>query len=66
MKAFSLAVKPDVKPKSLVEILEQLPDFELMQLQRYASIIPKTISTTNHRHYHIVYLYSPSSNHAVS
>ena len=66
LQAFAISVKPDLKPKSLEDILEELPDFELMQLQRYASIIPKTISTNNHRHYHIVYLYSPSSNHAVS
>ena len=47
LEAFSLAVKPDVKPKSLVEILEQLPDAELKQLQRYASMIIKTPSPTN-------------------
>ena len=44
LEAFSLAVKPDTKPKSLVEILEDMPDSELKQLQRYASMILKTAS----------------------
>ena len=47
LEAFSLAVKPDVKPKSLIEILEQLPDAELKQLQHYAGMIIKTPSPTN-------------------
>ena len=47
LEAISLAVKPDVKPKSLVEILEQLPDAELKQLQHYAGMIIKTPSPTN-------------------
>ena len=34
LEAFSLAVKSDIKPKSLVEILEELPDDELAQLKR--------------------------------
>ena len=32
LKAFTIAVKPDVKPKSLEEIPEVLPDVELKQL----------------------------------
>ena len=47
LEAFALSVKPDVKPKSLVEILEQLPDAELKQLQHYARMIIKTASPTN-------------------
>ena len=50
-EAFSLAVKPDVKSKSLVEILEELPDFELMQLERYASMIIKTASLFSGSYY---------------
>ena len=44
LQAFALSVKPDTKPKSLMELLEELPDFELKQLQRYASVILKTAS----------------------
>ena len=44
LQAFALSVKRDVKPKSLVEILEDMPDFELKHLQRYASVILKTAS----------------------
>ena len=44
LQAFALSVKPDIKPKSLIEQLEELPDFELKQLQRYASMILKTAS----------------------
>ena len=44
LQAFALSVKPDVKPRSLVEILEDMPAFELKQLQRYASVILKTAS----------------------
>ena len=47
LEAFSVAVKPDVKPKSFEDILEEMPDFELKQLQRYASMISKTASPTN-------------------
>ena len=44
LEVFYLAVKPNVEPKSLVEILEDMPDFKLKQLQRYASVILKTAS----------------------
>ena len=51
LEAFSLAVKPDVKPKSLAELLEELPDSELKQLQRYASVILKTASPYSGSYY---------------
>ena len=47
LEAFALSVKPDTKPKSLEDILEQLPDAELKQLQHYAGMIIKTPSPTN-------------------
>ena len=51
LEAFSLTVKPDVKPKSLVEILEELPDAELKQLQRYAGALLKTASVYSGSYY---------------
>ena len=51
LEAFSLAVKPDVKPKSLVEILEKLPDAELKQLQHYAGTFLKTASPLSGSYY---------------
>ena len=47
LEAFSVAVKPAVKPKSLVEILEDMTDAELKQLQHYARMIIKTPSPTD-------------------
>ena len=44
LQAFALSVKPDVKRKSLVETLEEQPDVELKQLERYASMTIKTPS----------------------
>ena len=44
LATFALSVKLDIKPKSLVEILEELPDDELAQLKRYGSMILKTSS----------------------
>ena len=40
-----------MKPKSLAELLEELPDFELKRLQRYASMILKTASPFNESYY---------------
>ena len=51
LEAFSLAVKSDIKPKSLVEILEELPDDELAQLERYASMILKSASPYSGSYY---------------
>ena len=51
LQAFALSVKPDIKPKSLVEILEELPDDELAQLKRYASVILKTASSYSGSYY---------------
>lgn len=51
LEAFSVAVKPDVKLKSLVEILEQLPDAELKQLQHYAGTLLKTASPFSGSYY---------------
>ena len=51
LEAFSLPVKSDIKPKSLVELLEELPDAELNQLQRYASMILKTASPFSGSYY---------------
>ena len=51
LEAFSLAVKPDVKPKSLEDILEELPDAELAQLERYASMILKSASPYSGSYY---------------
>ena len=51
LQAFALSVKPDTKPKSLRELLEELPDFELKQLQRYASMILKTASPYSGSYY---------------
>jgi len=39
LQSFTLAIKPEVKQKNLDQILEELPDAELKQLQRYASTI---------------------------
>ena len=51
LQAFALSVKPDVKRKSLVETLEELPDVELKQLERYASMIIKTASPYSGSYY---------------
>ena len=51
LAAFSLSIKPDPKPKSLMELIEALPDFELKQLQRYASMILKTASPFSRSYY---------------
>ena len=47
LEAFALSVKPDVKPKSLEQILDALPDAEIKQLQRYARMIIKNPSPSN-------------------
>ena len=47
LQAFSVTVKPDIQPKSIIELLEELPDSELKQLQRYAGTLLKTASPTN-------------------
>ena len=44
LQSFTLAVRPDFTPKSLEQILEELPDAELKQLQRYASMILRSAS----------------------
>ena len=51
LATFALTVKPDVKPKRLAELLDELPDFELKQLQRYASVILKTASPFSGSYY---------------
>ena len=58
LEAFSLAVKPDVKPKSLVEILEELADAELEKLERYASMILETANPYSGSYYqHVKRIY---------
>ena len=51
LQSFTLAVKPEVKQKNLDQILEELPDAELKQLQRYASMILKTASPYSGSYY---------------
>ena len=51
LQSFKLAVKPEVEQKSLEQILEELPDAELKQLQRYASMILKTASPYSGSYY---------------
>ena len=51
LQSFTLAVRPDSTPKSLEQILEELPDAELKQLQRYASMILKTASPYSGSYY---------------
>ena len=38
LQSFTLAVTPQVKPKSLEQVLEELSKAQLQQLQRYASM----------------------------
>ena len=51
MTAFRLAVKPEVEQKNLDQILEELPDAELKQLQRYASTILRSASPYSGSYY---------------
>ena len=44
LQSFNLEVKPEVKRKSLEKVLEELPEAELKQLQRYASMILRSAS----------------------
>ena len=39
LKAFSLSVKPDIKPKGLWELRKDPTNVELKQLQHFVSII---------------------------
>ena len=51
LETFAPSVKPDVKPTSQAELLEELLDAELKQLQRYESMILKTASPSSGSYY---------------
>ena len=51
LETFAPSVKPDVKPTSQAELLEELLDAELKQLQRYESMILKTASPSSRFYY---------------
>lgn len=51
LQSFTLAVTPEVKPKSLEQVLEEKPEAQLQQLQRYASMILRSASPYSGSYY---------------
>ena len=60
LATFALSVKPDVKPKSLAELLDDLSPTELTQLERYASMILKSASPYSGSYYQQAKRMSPA------